>query len=83
MEAKQLSENSSVLMQVSSVSVTYSIIVEADFPSACMCVVAQSLVKVKVELSMDVAWFATVAAANIRTGQRQEYLHVAFGSLCD
>lgn len=32
---------------------------------------------------MDVAWFATVAVANIRSGQRQKYLPVAIGSLCD
>ena len=33
---------------------------------ASACVVCQSLVKVEVKLSRDVAWLATVAAANIR-----------------
>lgn len=49
----------------------------------CVCAVCQSLVKVEVELIMDVAWLATVAAANIRAGQWQEDLCMWLLGACD
>lgn len=49
----------------------------------CVCAVCQSLVKVEMELIMDVAWLATVAAANIRAGQWQEDLCMWLLGACD
>jgi len=40
-------------------------------------------VKVEEGLSMDVAWLATVAVANIRAGQRQEDLCMWLLGACD
>lgn len=54
-----------------------------DFSSLCACVVSQSLVKVKAELSVDVAWLTSIAAANIRPGQRQEDLCMWLLGACD
>lgn len=45
--------------------------------------VCQSLVKVEAELSVDVAWLASAAAANIRPGQGQEDLCMWLLGACD